>query len=443
MATVEGAGYNLPHNLQQPTTFNEAESQVPPSQRESAGNSPFEFQIFQIDRIIQIKTHNRDLVARKNCCYSECGSFKNNANGNLQKLNGINTINHSGFNNQIFKNNGIDSITNNGGTNVSGVNSKGRRQNQNSYHSPSTQYQPNPNVNSMNSNSQGFINNNQRKFNYMNTNYNKKIDQPNFFPNVNMSINSSMNLLQQLQKQQHQQQFEQQQSQYQYNYGSNQNVLDSFLVQQLNSQSQVQQSQYQQQAPTFQNHFNYSQNIPAQTYGAQSPLLFDYNLNTNKDFPNTNSLLANNNNSTNSLLYNNSFSNTNNVLFQHQKNQPSGRATLDALPQLNLQSIIDTGEMVSNVTTPGSISRPNSSITSIGSSAPSSHVNSDNHENHSSTSNISSKSTLVDPLESIWKRDRDSSGKNSQALHDISFETKYFDDPDKLKDSGLLGKYFS
>lgn len=464
MAAVKRVGYGIPIELGQEhqATFTGAEMHMPSIQTEAAGNVPFEYQISQIERIIQIKAHNRDLIVKKNMSYSECGASRNNSNSSIQssKLtnqNVANTYNTNANNtvlpnNMLYKNNNTNNsngvAANNFINNNNNNNNKIRRQNQNYYPNSCLPLQPIISTNTTNSNSQAFTNNNQRKYNYFNTNYNnKKAEQMNSVSSVNMNVNGSMNLMQQLQKQQHQQNLEQQQlPQNQYNYGSNQNLLESFLLQQLNNQNQ---NQYQQQTPLFQNQFdNFSQAIPAQTYGAQSPLLFDYNLNTNKDINdlhNTNSLLSHNNNSTKSLpanKINNNFTNTNNVLFQHQQSQPNRKATLDALPQLNLQSIIDNQDITSNVTTPGSISRPNSSITSLGSSAPSSHVNSDHQENHSSASNTSSKSTLVDPLESIWRRGRESSGKNPHGI-DFSLETSYFDDPDKLKESGLLGKYFS
>lgn len=440
-----------------PTRFTqEPSNELPlsPTHSESSGHIPFECQLAQINRIVHIKAHNRDLVVKKNGgnISADHNLSRNNSNGNsISNTKSMNSNSNNLMNININNMNGVAAMNYKN-------NSKGRRQNQiqnqnlsqNQSQNISSQYPSNINMNSINSTNQLYTSNNQRKYNYFNNSYNNKknMDQQNAYPNINTSVN----LLQQLQKQQHQQQFEQQQNinQQQYNLNSNQNFLESFLFKHLNNQTQFHQNQFQQQTPTYQNQFNtLQQTLPSQSYNSQSPLLFDYTINTNKevnDIFSSSSLLSDNINNTNSLSSNNinQFSNTNNIT-PFQQETVSAKSKLNLLAPLSIQSIVEQQDITSsNATTPCSISRPNSSITSLGSSAASSHLNSDQQDNNSSPSNLSGKSTLVDPLESIWKRDRNTlSGKKSQAVNDFSLENTYFNDADKLKASGLLGTYFT
>lgn len=443
-------------------------AQMPVSDPVVSSSTPFQYQLSHIDRIIQIKAHNRDVVVKKNGNLNEYNLNKSTTAG----VHGNNLLNAKSF--TYGGNNDYNLNANNNAMNYKG--NKGRRQNQsmsqmqnmyqnvnmntNTNVSMNNQYQSNVNYNQSNVTGQLFTNNNQRKYKYLsNTNNNTKqsYEQQNMYVT---NISNPVNLLQQLQKQQHQQQIDQQNQQYGLN--QNTNLLESFLIQQLNNQSQVQsQSQSTQSYLNLQQNTNsydsISQSIPnrlnqgTESYNSPTSVMFDYktlnatntiNSNEMNELINPSSLLSN----TNSVPTNNiknAFTNTNNNMFQHE--EVNVKPKLESLPSLNLQSIVDQQqEITSNVTTPGSVTRPNSSITSFGSSVPSSHMNSESQDIKSSTSNTSSKNTLVDPLESIWKRDcGNSSDTTSQILGDFNLENTYFNNTDKLKESGIFGSYFS
>lgn len=156
---------------------------------------------------------------------------------------------------------------------------------------------------------------------------------------------------------------------------------------------------------------------------------------------------------------------------------------LDTFPSVNVQSVTDQTDAMSVSTPVGSGAHPNSSHVSLGSSVPSNSTNRENSltimpdllDNSSTTicTNISNNNstsvlttattktspTLVDPLESIWKRTQNSNStlmdgsdfgstdddgkKSSIDFLSLGFASGNLDDASKLKETGLFGTYFS
>ncbi|ODQ48542.1 hypothetical protein PICMEDRAFT_9078 [Pichia membranifaciens NRRL Y-2026] len=399
---------------------------------------------------------------------------------------------------------------------------KNKRMNQ-AQNSNQTLNQVNNNANSTNYNGQRRYKNfnsfpDQQQLDQQNMLYNSMVGMNQTMDtsvlNGGLSLGASPgNLLQQLQQQQQQQQQLHFMNKGLQNpqveagtqeQGQNTHLLESFLFQQLSSQNQVQspsckhvQNPLETQLQSLGNTGGSMDSIFARGTGFSnisnneisntSSLLPKLNTTSQQQQPihrtTTDSHLTSYSNSTsnsnsvsapNSASNNESSSSSSNYSFQPSQLKPF---KFDSLSPFNFQSLMDQPE----ISTPGStITRAGSSLASLGSSIPSSSTNRENSlsfmsdmldsngtstnmnlSNLSNTTGLSSTMTMVDPLESIWKRGHNTNstisnssnlvstpGENgSKASDDFGMGTYVGNlnvaDGNRLEDIGLFGSYFS